>query len=227
MLFEDPRETGRGSVEEGVGWWWKGDGIWLDAIADVAHEHLLTPSAGHSQPLLPSLSHRSLSPALSTVKEFTKETKSNPATGLYGAIGVFTAALPIYIFVFILHVDLESNAIVMGIVSIAAAFALQKSYDNVANTLKPVLEKTVKAAVTEKVNAQKDTTKEQRTELIRKKTIAAADEQASALAIFKNNATFFFTLMVLVFVLFVNLTLTTNYVLSVGISSGLTLLLSS
>ena len=62
------------------------------------------------------------------MKEFTKETKSNPATGLYGAIGVFTAALPIYIFVFILHVDLESNAIVMGIVSIAAAFALQKSY---------------------------------------------------------------------------------------------------
>jgi len=128
------------------------------------------------------------------VKEFTKETKSNPATGLYGAIGVFTAALPIYIFVFILHVDLESNAIVMGIVSIAAAFALQKSYDNVANTLKPILEKTVKAAVTEKVNAQKDTTKEQRTELIRKKTIAASDEQASALAIFKNNATFLFTL---------------------------------
>ena len=161
------------------------------------------------------------------LKKYVHETKSNPATGLYGAIGVFTAALPIYIFVFILHVDLESNAIVMGIVSIAAAFALQKSYDNVADTLKPILEKTVKAAVTEKVNAQKDITKEQRTELIRKKTIAAADEQASALAIFKNNATFFFTLMILVFVLFVNLTLTTNYVLSVGISSGLTLLLSS
>ena len=68
------------------------------------------------------------------------------------------------------------------------------SYDNVANALKPVLEKTVKAAVTEKVNAQKDITKEQRTELIRKKTIAASDEQASALAIFKNNATFLFTL---------------------------------
>ena len=33
--------------------------------------------------------------------------------------------------------------------------------------------------------------------------------------------------LLLVFVLFINLTLTTNYVLSVGISSGLTLLLSS
>jgi len=160
------------------------------------------------------------------LQEFQKETKSNPATGLYAFIGIFTGALPIYIFTFILHVDFESNIIIMAIISGLASYALSKSYNNVANQYKPQFEKVLKPAIAASMANDKQS-KDDRAVAVKKKTIYTADEQASAFAIFQNNAVFMAIFLFLTFFIFVKVSLTANYIFSVGLAAGLVLLKSS
>eukprot|EP00037_Helgoeca_nana_P013621 m.125671 g.125671 ORF g.125671 m.125671 type:complete len:178 (-) comp22145_c0_seq1:1654-2187(-) len=164
------------------------------------------------------------------VQQFTKETKASPSTGLFAFEGGATALLPVYVFLFILHVDLESNIIVMGVFSCLAAFLLTKSYEQVATKYKGQFEKTVQAAAKTIVNEQtknKDVSKDKKSELIRKQTSNAADEQASALSIFYNNAVFLMAFVFLAFFMFKNLHLQANYAMSVTIAAAIPFLMSS
>jgi hypothetical protein len=58
------------------------------------------------------------------------------------------------VFVFILHVDLDSNIIAMLAFSAGAAFLLSKSYDQVATTYKIQFERTLAAGVKSYVHEQ-------------------------------------------------------------------------
>jgi len=160
------------------------------------------------------------------LEQTIKEAKSTPSTGLYTFEGGATALLPVYVFIFIKHVDLESNIIIMGVFSVLAAYLLSQSYEKLALEYRGQFEKELGTAVKASAKA-KGVSKDKLADHVRKVTVSAADEQASALSILYNNAIFLAVFLFLAFFMFKNLNLSLNFALAVTISSAIPFIMSS
>merc|ERR1712153_242377 len=120
--------------------------------------------------------------------------------------GLLTAMVPIFIFHFVMHAELESNFVMYGIVSIVSGLILSAAHSNVAAKLKIRIEGEVEKPM-------------------QKKMQEISSRQAAATAIFQNNAVFLLCVVAMVFYVCHNFSSSVNYLLSVSSSAGLVMLL--
>jgi len=167
---------------------------------------------------------------LDLLNQYKKETTASPAvSGLYSGMGLLTAMVPIFLYHFVLHAELESNFIMYGIVSIVSGLILSAAHSNVAAKLKIRIESEVEKPMQKKIAKQyagKKTDKEI-AEISRKRVQEISSRQAAATAIFQNNAVFLLGVITMVFHMCHNLSASVSYLCSVSSSAGLVMLLST
>ena len=127
---------------------------------------------------------------------------------------------PVYLYYSIFNLSLKSYGIVFLLVSAASAFGIQLAYHNVAFSLNSRLLREREGAV----SRSKTTGRGVEAQKVMQKN--ATNQEAVAFSILYNNSIFLFSLILLAFYLFPNLSAVYNYVISVGLSASLVAVLS-
>jgi len=151
------------------------------------------------------------------VNEATRRTKVPSQDKFFCYVfAAISAAVPIFAFVKILHMDLQSYAILFGVTTVVLTYFLSFAYRSHATKIIPKIEerrlRTLQSAKVENAESQ-----------ARK----VASKEGLYLSIFYNNAMFYMLLIVLGFFLFANNGPTTRYVISHVVAGFLVTLMST
>eukprot|EP00039_Didymoeca_costata_P018168 m.332359 g.332359 ORF g.332359 m.332359 type:complete len:167 (+) comp16937_c0_seq1:111-611(+) len=149
------------------------------------------------------------------INQYIQEKSGGSFSALYSGMGLIPAALPIYLYVFILHVDLGSNLILFAIVSIASGLVLSQAHKAVALKLRRKIENLEHKKATHA------------SESSRKKIPEIAQKRAASTAIMQNNAVYLCLIVAMVFYFCANMSTIVSYIMSTLGSALLVLLFSS
>ncbi|KAF2073567.1 hypothetical protein CYY_005116 [Polysphondylium violaceum] len=152
---------------------------------------------------------------------------SNEQRVVYFINSFIAALVPVYLYHAIFSMSFDSYMIVYGSVTLFAAIVLTFAYNNVYRVKRLKLSATREHMLIPKTK--------QTNGLDRKKVLAAKREsqavvtshEATALSIMYNNAVFLVSMLAFSFIIFKNVPLVYNYIVSVSLAAGFTTFLST
>ncbi|KAK3101473.1 hypothetical protein FSP39_003856 [Pinctada imbricata] len=164
------------------------------------------------------------------LQDFSRNVSTKSSALFYGN-ALIVSAIPIWIFWRIHQMDLYQSGILFAVGTIISTYLVAMAYKNVKFVLKHKIAQKRESAVTAEMNKKfaddKKMTKKEKDERILWKKNEVADYEATTFAIFYNNALYLVLLIVASFYLLKSTNPTVNYLMSVGIASGLLALFST
>merc|ERR1711953_849219 len=162
--------------------------------------------------------------------DFSRGVSAKSSALFYGN-SLIVSSIPVWLYWRVHNLDPASSALILAVAIIVSTWLLAYAYKNTKYLLKHKIAVKREAAVTKEMNAKladdKKISRKEKDERILWKKNEVAEYESTTFAIFYNNALF---LSVLIFASFYILSGTSahmNYLLSIGLSSGLIALLST
>merc|ERR1711915_847790 len=141
---------------------------------------------------------------------------------VYFPVALFVTAIPLYLYHSIFGMDVQTNYVLYGVVTVLSSMILTLAYHNIAFWLNARLQPARENAISHKnikKGAKED--KKKALESVKEKQAAVTTKETMWFSMLYNNALFLFILILLAFFVFKNATAPYNYVLSVSLSSTL------
>ncbi|XP_076451773.1 translocon-associated protein subunit gamma-like [Babylonia areolata] len=164
------------------------------------------------------------------LQDFSRNVSTKSSALFYGN-ALIVSAIPIWLFWRIHQMDLYQSAIFFVVGTIVSTYLVAMAYKNVKFILKHKVavkrEDAVAQEVMKKLADDKKMTKKEKDERILWKKNEVADYEATTFSIFYNNALYLVLLIVVSFYILKNFSAPVNYMVSVGVSSGLLALFST
>merc|ERR1719336_1724866 len=164
------------------------------------------------------------------LQDFSRNVSTKSSALFYGN-ALIVSAIPIWLFWRIHQMDLYQSAIIFVLGTIVSTYLVAMAYKNVKFILKHKVavkrEDAVAQEVMKKLADDKKMTKKEKDERILWKKNEVADYEATTFSIFYNNALFLALVIIASFYILSGTSPHVNYILSIGLSSGLIALLST
>jgi len=164
------------------------------------------------------------------LQDFSQDVSRKSSALFYGN-ALIVSAIPIWLFWRIHAMDVVSYALLFGAVTIVSTWLVAFAYRNTKHQLKHKVavkrEGAVAKEMSQKLADDKKISRKEKDERILWKKNEVAEYESTTFSIFYNNALFLAVLIVASFYLLRGQSPHVNYVLSMGISSGLIALLST
>nr|CAG4636623.1 EOG090X0GZE [Eubosmina coregoni] len=155
-------------------------------------------------------------------------TKSN---ALFYGNAFIVSAIPIWLFWRIHFMDLLTSSPLFVIMTLVSTYLVSFAYKNTKFILKHKVavkrEEAINREISKKIAEDKKMNKKEKDERVLWKKNEVADYEATTFSIFYNNAMFLAVVILLSFFLLRSFSPAFNYILSLGMSSGLIALLST
>ncbi|KAL8620044.1 SWI/SNF and RSC complex subunit Ssr3 [Nucella lapillus] len=164
------------------------------------------------------------------LQDFSRNVSTKSSALFYGN-ALIVSAIPIWLFWRIHQMDLYQSAVFFVLGTVVSTYLVAMAYKNVKFILKHKVavkrEDAVAQEVMKKLADDKKMTKKEKDERILWKKNEVADYEATTFSIFYNNALYLVLLIVVSFYIVKNFSAPVNYMVSVGVASGLLALFST
>merc|ERR1711915_623621 len=161
---------------------------------------------------------------------FNKNVSTKSSALFYGNAFI-VSAIPVWLYWRIHSIDIASYAVIFAIGTLVSTWLLAFAYKNTKHILKHKVavkrEGAVTKEMTKKLADDKKISKEEKDERILWKKNEVAEYESTTFSIFYNNALFLALVIIASFYILSGTSPHVNYILSIGLSSGLIALLST
>merc|ERR1712122_300725 len=164
------------------------------------------------------------------LQDFNKNVSTKSSALFYGNAFI-VSAIPVWLYWRVHSIDIASYAILFAIGTLVSTWLLAFAYKNTKHLLKHKVAVKREAAVTKEMNKKladdKKISKKEKDERILWKKNEVAEYESTTFSIFYNNALFLALVIIASFYILSGTSPHVNYILSIGLSSGVIALLST
>ncbi|XP_074661839.1 translocon-associated protein subunit gamma-like [Tubulanus polymorphus] len=164
------------------------------------------------------------------LQDFSRNVTTKSSALFYGNAFI-VSAIPIWLFWRIHQMDPYQSGIMFGMMTLVSTYLMSFAYKNVKFVLKHKValkrEEAVTREVMKSIGDDKKMSKKEKDERILWKKNEVADYEATTYSIFYNNAFYLLLMILLSFYVLRSFSPMFNYILSVGVASGLIALFST
>jgi len=161
---------------------------------------------------------------------FSKNDSTKSSALFYGNAFI-VSAIPVWLYWRVHSIDITSYAVIFAIGTLVSTWLLAFAYKNTKHLLKHKVAVKRESAVTKEMNKKladdKKISKKEKDERILWKKNEVAEYESTTFSIFYNNALFLALVIIASFYILSGTSPHVNYILSIGLSSGLIALLST
>merc|ERR1711953_290871 len=162
--------------------------------------------------------------------DFSRGVSAKSSALFYGN-SLIVSSIPVWLYWRVHNLDPAASALILGVAIVVSTWLLAYAYKNTKYLLKHKIAVKREAAVTKEMNAKladdKKISRKEKDERILWKKNEVAEYEATTFSIFYNNSLFLALVIIASFYILSGTSAHMNYLLSIGLSSGLIALLST
>merc|ERR1711983_405027 len=164
------------------------------------------------------------------LQDFSRGVSAKSSALFYGN-SLIVSSIPVWLYWRVHNLDPASSALILAVAIVVSTWLLAYAYKNTKYLLKHKIAVKREAAVTKEMNAKladdKKISRKEKDERILWKKNEVAEYESTTFSIFYNNALFLALVIIASFYILSGTSPHVNYILSIGLSSGLIALLST